>query len=44
MFEYLAGRLTWEQMPEGINVEIPARFDWQIFPDATILLVWTVGA
>jgi hypothetical protein len=44
MQEKLAGRLMWEQTAEGIRVEIPALFNWQVVPDAALVCVWMVGA
>lgn len=44
MLENLAGRLMGEQTAEGMRVEVPALFNWQVVPDAALVCVWMVGA
>jgi hypothetical protein len=44
MRDKLAGRLTWEQMPEGIRVEIPARPGAWAYLFSPLIVLWLVLA
>ena len=43
MLQNLAGRMTWEPVGGGIQVEIPAQRNWTILFFAAWLAMWTYG-